>query len=100
MMKKNALKNIIHYHFKTRPRIHIGMCNACGTCKATCKVRAVDLFAYVPNVDLPPKTGEPRFRPQVNYSKCTRCYKCRKACPRSAIEKFRPWILRVLGRDA
>ncbi|MCL2527333.1 MAG: 4Fe-4S dicluster domain-containing protein [Defluviitaleaceae bacterium] len=85
-------------HLKTRPKANIGLCNGCGTCKTGCPEGAIEMYAYIPPVVLPPKTGEPRFRPEIDYTKCKHCYHCQKQCPRSAVENFKPWLMRKLGR--
>ena len=82
-------------YLKSRPVIHVTPCTGCGVCKKTCPVKAVDLFALIPDVPVPPKTGDPRSRPEIDYLKCTRCYKCMENCPQAAIKMYKPLIMLI-----
>jgi len=83
-------------HLKTRPVVNVSACIGCGGCKKACPAKAIDLFACMPLVELPPKTGEPRFRPETAYSMCTRCYRCQEFCPQNAIETHKPRLMGIL----
>jgi len=90
------MKTFTERHLRTRPTINIGRCNGCGNCKTYCSSDAIELFAYIPPVELPPKTGEPRFRPEIDYNTCKHCYRCQMLCPKNAVEKHVPWLMQVL----
>jgi len=89
-------KNFKERHLKTRPVANITTCIGCAGCKNACPAKAINLFACVPDIELPPKTGEPRYRPEVKLSKCTRCYRCLEKCPQRAIMKFKPRIMKLI----
>jgi len=92
----NPFKNFHKRHLQTRLVSNVGICKGCGACKPVCPTEAIDFFAYIPPVDLPPKTGEPRLRPQIDYDKCEKCNRCKQECPNSAIEIFTPRLMKVL----
>ena len=89
-------RKFVSLHLRSRPKVNVSKCIGCGICKETCPSGFIDLFALIPNVELPPKTGEPRFRPEIDYHGCNRCYRCRESCPKSAMEMYKSWIAKIL----
>ena len=90
------LKNLTSYNLQSRPEVNIGECLGCARCVSVCPSKAIGMFPWIPQVELPPKTGEPRLRPEINYQNCNRCYLCIKKCPHSAIEVHMSWMAKIL----
>ena len=90
---------MIRRRLKSQLNVDISTCIGCARCKAACATGAIELFACIPLVALPPKTGEPRQRPEINQDKCTRCYRCLEKCPHAAIGLRKSWIMRLLKID-
>jgi len=95
---KNLVKKFRKNYLQSRFTVSVAKCKGCGACKPICPTGAIGFFAYIPPVDLPPKTGEPRFRPQIDYSKCAKCNRCAKQCGNNAIEVFIPRLMRLLRK--
>ena len=89
------IKVFISRYLKTRPVVNISICVGCAGCKGVCPTKALDLFPFIPQVELPPKTGEPRPRPEIELHKCTRCYRCIELCPRKAITIYKPGLMNI-----
>ena len=87
----------LNFYFYSRPGINISKCVGCGKCKIACDTQAIDLFALIPTVEIPPKTGEPRSRPEVDILKCVRCYKCKDVCKKGAISIIKPILYRTFS---
>ena len=83
--------------FKSRLVVDIGKCTGCAACKKICQTKALDLFAYIPDTELPPKTGEPRLRAEIKNSECAKCNRCLDFCSQKAIKIHRPFLAKVLG---
>jgi len=83
-------------YLQARPKVNVSKCVGCGACKEVCPSHVIDLFPLIPDVEVPPKTGEPRFRPEINYLGCNRCYLCMENCPRAGIEEYKPGIGKIL----
>ena len=92
------VKSFMKWHLEQRPVVDISKCTGCAECKPACSSGAIEFFAFIPQVDLPPKTGEPRFRPEIEYRKCNRCYRCQELCPRNAIKTHKPRMMKILRR--
>jgi len=93
--KLDFFQNLRSRYFETRLTVDIGKCIGCGDCKPACPTKALNLFAYVPNVELPPKTGEPRFRAEIKHSECIQCGRCQAVCRRKAIQVCRPPLVKL-----
>ena len=91
----NLFSKFAFWHLQTRPKVDIGKCIGCAACVSKCPSEAIRMFPWIPNVELPPKTGEPRLRPEINHQRCNRCYDCIKNCSRSAIETFKPVLMKL-----
>ena len=90
------IKMFIERHMKTRPVVDIGTCRGCAGCKGVCPTKALDLYPFIPQVELRPKTGDPRPRPEIELHKCTRCYRCKELCPHKAITTYKPRLMKIL----
>jgi len=89
-------RNFAHQYLQSHPKVNVSICTGCGLCKEACPSNAIDLFPLIPDVEVPPKTGEPRFRPEIKYLECNRCYCCLESCPRSAIDVYKSGIMKLL----
>jgi len=90
------IKTFTERYLKTRPVVNISTCTGCEGCKAICPTGAINLFAAIPDIELRPKTGEPRYRPEVELTKCTRCCRCIEHCQRKALKIHKPLIMKIL----
>ena len=90
------IENFASWHLQSRPEVNIGKCIGCAACNSACPPKAIGMFPWIPRVEVPPKTGEPRARPEINYQDCSRCYRCQAICPRQAIETHEPWLMKIL----
>ena len=95
LKRPGFIKNFKERHLKTRPVVDISICIGCAGCKGVCEAKALNLFAAIPQYELRPKTGDPRFRPEIELHKCTRCYRCKEMCPRKAIKTHRPRLMKI-----
>ena len=89
-------RNFASRYLQSHPKVNVSKCIGCAVCKEACPSDVIDLFPLIPNVEVPPKTGEPRHRPEIKYLDCNRCYRCREKCPQSAIEVYESVITKIL----
>jgi len=91
------VKRFIGRHLQSRPIINVSDCTGCAACKAVCPAKVIDLFALIPDQELPPKVGEPRFKPEIKYPGCIRCYCCQELCPQKAVSMYKPKLVKLLN---
>lgn len=67
-----------------RPQVDPRICTACGACRKTCPVDAVEMVAagYA----------------HIDDQSCIRCYCCHEMCPTKAIDLKQSWLYRLLNR--
>ena len=96
----NFFNKFASRHLKARLEVNLGKCIGCAACVSVCPTKAIGMFPWIPNVELPPKTGEPRLRPEINHQDCDLCCRCQKKCPRSAIEVYRSWLAKLVDKSS
>lgn len=61
------------------------VCTGCGDCRANCPAGAIEMSG-----------GRPVLKPD----KCIRCFCCQELCYQKAVNIYRPWLLRIMGRGS